>query len=165
MEAITAFFTSFKYFIIGGAVIAIFAAGHHMGAQGVKEAWDKEKAAQTIADQTSLLLSQENVLTVERKHLLTTYGVSNDFQRHKAIIDGNYASILAGLQPENTATPRIGISLPGTSPGQPGHNGSTCPNRLPGRRKETAALLRQADLQAQQLLSCQVWIREQGMAK
>lgn len=114
----------------------------------------KEKQEQAVIDQ------QVKVIAGERAATGITTGVSNDYENQISVIDKRYA-VLNGLRGKTNGNPVAVSGIPATAGG---YNGSTENSgfALGVRRFEVERTL---DQQAQRLISCQAWIKEQGQAR
>lgn len=159
MAAILLFLrNNWKAIAVALLALALFFWGYHTGAHNVQAKWD----AQKLVDSQALVAAQTGVITQEHRAETLTLGVSNDYEKSVAGIDGNYAAFIDGLRPSAQA----GISLPAIPEAPGGHNAATCTHGLPDTDKaHLVAVAKDADIQTQRLMACQAWIRAQASAR
>lgn len=141
-----------EYAAMAGIVVLSGYLGWHFN--GLR--YEAKIDAQQVAQQNNTIAAEKAVITKEEKAATITNEVSNAYEKSVNAIDDRYDGLLLTPDPAVNDLP----SIPG---GASGHHAAACPDKLStDRKKATALLMKQADIQTQRLIACQSWVKGQG---
>lgn len=116
-----------------------------------------ENAKYAAALEESIKQHQQ-VLEQERQKQIKSNEVANALEDKNRILNRNYSSLIKQLRDKE----RAANALPKAGNSSCEHNDTASGNRLSWKNAENIfELMRLADLQTQQLISCQEWIKSQ----
>lgn len=133
---------------------AVLIIGLTMGGFLVSLPYKLKIANMEAAQAKAIIAAQESVIDVERNQANKTAEVSRDYQNRIAALNKRYAEWVR-IDAATRNLPKV----PNT-PG--GHNGTPSGVALSRDIPAISGLMHLADLQTQQLIACQNWIRQQS---
>ena len=117
--------------------------------------WEDNASIEAAKDKQEIA-----VITKERKDQTITNGVDNAYQKNVSTLNLDYDAIMQRLY----SIPSAGV--PTVSKGTARPDATSCSNKFSRRNQEALIdLAKKADLQTQQLIYLQEWIKKQGMTQ
>lgn len=153
---------------VGVFLLAVYLAGHHIGAKAVQADWDSDKAIRIAAQDKLIDENDKRIMQLQASFNETNVKVATDHEQALQAIGKKYdADLAAARAAGGLRIPRTVCSATATdakAAGDSGHNETTTATvALPDAiTSDLFRLVHEADELTEQTRSCQNWIRQNG---
>lgn len=143
------------------ALLAVFFAGHHMGARGVQIDWEADKLVRATATNKAMIKRIQDNTTVAAQQATTNATITKAKNEELApVVQRIYVDRV------RVGTGSCGPAVPAEAPGTGSGDGTDPPGRLVREdvERDTRALTEAVEQDLATGRACQAFIRENGLA-